>query len=288
MLQAVNRQDPKKADPSPLRHFHYLLVAFYWTPGSFWSAWMIDGGTSSRISPETVGLLRPTGHWDAVYTWKRETVGTWSLSAGWQSLPRVQRDTRKCQNMLIYSWWSSRTESNEAWLFATLTALEKLLITTCFVSNSRPSLTEDYHRPPGKKILTWQRPVVSAGGQKAQNHDWYQRPQASIQSEGPMRWPQLVVDIGQGQTAENQLQIEQVPLESLVSRDLSIGSLLGPAEDLLQHGPQHVLHLHHSVPSPVPARNRTNCATAFTMQAVLQAAGLLSSCKTIASLRADK
>ena len=190
--------------------------------------------------------------------------------------------------MLIYSWRSSRTESNEAGLLATLTALEKSLIMICFVSYSRPSLTEDYHRPPGTNILTWQRPVVSAGGQKAQNHDWYQMPQASIQSEGPMRWPQLVADIGQGQTAENQLQTEQVHLESLVSRDLSIDSPLGPAGDLLQHDPQHVLHLHHSVPSPVPERKRTNSATAFTIQAVLQASGLLSSCKTTASLRADK
>lgn len=249
---------------------------------------MTDGGTSSRISPETVGLLRPIGHWDAVYTWKRETVGTWSLSTGWQSLPRVQQGTHKCWNMLIHSWKSSGTESNEAQLLATLTVLKKSLIATCFVSNSRPSLTENYHRPPGKKTLTWQRPVVSAGGQKAQNRDWYQKPQASIQSEGPMRWPQPVADIGQGQMAENQLQIEQVHLESLVSHDLSIDSPLGPAGDLLQHGPQHVLHLHHSVPSPVPERKRTRFATVFTIQGVLQATGLLSSCKTIASLRADK
>lgn len=165
------RQDPKKVDPSPLRHFHHLLVASYWTRGSFWSAWMIDGGTSSRISPERVGLLKPIGHWDAVYTWKREIVGMWSPPTGWQSLPRVQQDTHKCWNMLIYSWRSSRTECNEAGLLTTLTVLEKLHITTCFVSNSRPALTEDYHRPPGNRILTWQRPVVSAGGQKAQNHD---------------------------------------------------------------------------------------------------------------------
>lgn len=166
-----HRQDPKKVDPSPLRHFHYLLVASYWTRGSFWSAWRTDGGTSSRISPETVGLLRPIGHWDAAYTWKRETVGMWSPPTWWQSLPRVQQDTHKCWNMLIYSWRPSRTESNEAGLLTTLTALEKLHIMTCFVSNYRPSLTEDYHRPPGKRTLTWQRPVVSAGGQKAQNHD---------------------------------------------------------------------------------------------------------------------
>lgn len=46
------------------------------------------------------------------------------------------------------------TEYNEAELLATLNALEKPLIKICFVSNSRPPLTEDYHRPPGKKILT--------------------------------------------------------------------------------------------------------------------------------------
>lgn len=74
---------PKKVHPSPLRHSHHLLAASYWTRGFFWSAGMTDGETSSRISPETGDLPRPAGHWDAVCTWKRETVATWSLSTGW-------------------------------------------------------------------------------------------------------------------------------------------------------------------------------------------------------------
>lgn len=214
---------------------------------------MTDGGTSSRISPETVGLLRPIGHWDAAYTWKRETVATFY----WVVInPKSPTGDTNVQTCLFTLKDLQGTEYNEAELLATLNALEKPLIRICFVSNSRPPLTEDYHRPPGKKILTWRRPVVSAGGQKDQNHDWYRKPQASIQSEGPMRWPQLVADIGQGQMAESQLQIEQVHLEFLASHDLSIDSPLGPAEDPLQRGPRHVLHLRHSVPWPAPEEDK--------------------------------